>query len=170
MTAFATLATFTAVTREQVEDLLYLEAELLDSWQLEQWLALYTDDATYCVPSAALPRDASPENTLFYIADDRTRLQERVIRLMKKGAHSEYPRSRTCHLVSNVRLGASEDAELQVSAAFVVYRSKNGHTDTFIGRSRYRLRQVDGALKIVDKRCDLDLENLRPQGRVSIIL
>jgi p-cumate 2,3-dioxygenase beta subunit len=158
------------VTRAEVEDLLYLEADLLDDWQLDQWLALYTADATYAVPSAALPAQASPDDSLFYIADDRTRLQERVVRLMKKGAHSEWPRSRTRHLVSNVRLGVAEADEVQATAAFVVYRSKNGHTDTFMGKARYRLRRVEGALRIAAKRCELDLESLRPQGRVSIIL
>ncbi|MGN5477863.1 aromatic-ring-hydroxylating dioxygenase subunit beta [Cupriavidus basilensis] len=73
-------------------------------------MELFTDDGEYYVPSTDLPRDASADDSLFYIADNHVRLQERVIRLMKKTAHSEYPRSRTRHLVSNVRiLGASED-------------------------------------------------------------
>ena len=160
----------TAVTRAEVEDLLFLEAELLDDWKLEQWLALYTLDATYSVPSTDLPADADPGKSLFYIADDRVRMQERVIRLMKKTAHSEQPRSRTRHLVSNVRVGAMEGEQLGASAAFVTYRTKNGHTDTFIGSLRYRLqRQADG-LRIRDKRCVLDLDGLRPHGRISIIL
>ena len=160
----------TAVTRAEVEDLLFLEAELLDDWKLEQWLALSTQDATYSVPSTDLPADADPGKSLFYIADDRVRMQERVIRLMKKTAHSEQPRSRTRHLVSNVRIGAMEGDQLGASAAFVTYRTKNGHTDTFIGSLRYRLqRQADG-LRIRDKRCVLDLDGLRPHGRISIIL
>jgi p-cumate 2,3-dioxygenase beta subunit len=158
------------VTRAEVEDLLFLEAELLDDWKLKEWLALYTDDATYCVPSTDLPRDANPDKSLFYIADDRLRMQERVIRLMKKSAHSEYPRSRTRHLVSNVRVGAMDGNECGASAAFVTYRTKNGHTDTFIGSLRYRLQRDGDTLRIREKRCVLDLDGLRPQGRVSIIL
>jgi p-cumate 2,3-dioxygenase subunit beta len=34
------------VSRAEVEDLFYLEADLLDSWQLDDWLQLLTDDAT----------------------------------------------------------------------------------------------------------------------------
>jgi p-cumate 2,3-dioxygenase subunit beta len=158
------------LTRADVEDLLFLEAELLDDWKLEQWLALYTADATYSVPSTDLPADASPERSLFYIADDRVRMQERVVRLMKKSAHSEYPRSRTRHLVSNVRVGAMEGDQLGASAAFVTYRTKNGHTDTFIGSLRYRLQREGSVLRIRDKRCVLDLDGLRPHGRISIIL
>lgn len=157
-------------TRADVEDLLFLEAELLDNWKLEEWLALYTDDATYSVPSTDLPADADPGKSLFYIADDRLRMQERVIRLMKKSAHSEYPRSRTRHLVSNVRVGAWEGDQLSASAAFVTYRTKNGHTDAYIGSLRYRLQREGDTLRIRDKRCVLDLDGLRPHGRISIIL
>lgn len=158
------------VTRAEVEDLLFKEAELLDEWQLEQWLALYTDDAAYYVPSTDLPRDASPDRCLFYIADDRRRMQERVIRLMKKTAHSEHPRSRTRHLVSNVRIKDTNDEEVTASAAFVTYRTKGGNTDTYIGSASFKLRRVDGELRIREKRCTLDLDGLRPHGRISIIL
>lgn len=158
------------VTRTEAEDLLYEEADLLDRWQLEQWLALYTEDAAYLVPSTDLPAGADPAKALFYIADDRTRMNERVVRLLKKSAHSEWPRSRTRHLVSNVRVGASEGDETPVSAAFVTFRTKNGVTDTFMGRLLYRLKRVEGRLRIREKRCELDLEGLRPHGRVSILL
>ncbi len=158
------------ITRTEAEDLLFEEAHLLDQWKLEQWLALYTTDASYLVPSTDLPPGADPARTLFYIADDRERLNQRVVRLMKKSAHSEFPRSRTRHLVSNVRVGASLDAETPVSAAFVTFRTKGGVTDTFMGRLLYRLKRIDGQLRIREKRCELDLDGLRPHGRVSIIL
>ncbi len=157
-------------TRAEIEDLLYHEAELLDTWQLHEWLALFTEDGTYYVPSTDLPREASAETSLFYIADDPVRLRERVVRLMKKTAHSEYPRSRTRHLVSNVRIVESTAAELVAAAAFVTYRIKNGNTDAYIGSHHYRLRRVGDGLRIAEKRCFLDLEALRPHGRVSILL
>lgn len=158
------------LTRSEAEDLLFEEADLLDRWQLEAWLALYTEDAAYLVPSTDLPPGADPAKALFYIADDRTRMNERVVRLMKKTAHSEWPRSRTRHLVSNVRVGAAQGEEVPVSAAFVTFRTKNGVTDTFMGRLLYRLKQVEGRWRIREKRCELDLDGLRPAGRVSIIL
>ena len=162
------------ITRTEAEDLLFAEADLLDQWRLEEWLALYTDDAAYLVPSTDLPPGADPARALFYIADDHTRLKERVVRLQKKTAHSEWPRSRTRHLVSNVRVGApvatEAGDETPVSAAFVTFRTKNGVTDTYMGRLLYRLRRVDGTLRIREKRCELDLDGLRPHGRVSILL
>lgn len=158
------------VSRDEVEDLLYHEAELLDTWQLHEWLALFTEDGSYYVPSTDLPRTASADDSLFYIADDSVRLHERVIRLMKKTAHSEYPRSRTRHLVNNVRILDANDEEIRIAAAFATWRIKFGSNDIYIGSNHYRLRRVDGQLRIVEKRVFLDLEALRPHGRVSIIL
>ena len=162
--------TTTAITRAQAEDLLFEEADLLDQWKLEDWLALYTADASYLVPSTDLPPGADPAKALFYIADDRMRLEQRVARLLKKTAHAEQPRSRTRHLVSNVRVAAAVGDETPVSAAFVTFRTKNAVTDTFMGRLLLRLKRVDGALRIREKRCELDLDGLRPHGRVSILL
>ncbi|KPU99411.1 aromatic-ring-hydroxylating dioxygenase [Variovorax paradoxus] len=161
----------TDFTRSRIEDFLYYEASLLDDWKLDEWLALFTDDARYEVPATDLPRDASPETNLFYIADDAYRLNERVKRLHKKTAHSEFPRSKTRHVVSNVRVLESDATGCRVSVAFVTYRTKDGHTDTYIGSSDYRIVAVaDGSLRIRHKRCVLDLDSLRPHGRVSILL
>ena len=157
-------------TRSEVEDLLYLEADLLDSWQLKEWLALYTPDAQYQVPSTDLPREAEPDNSLYYIADDHARLEQRVVRLGKKTMWSEYPRSRTRHLVSNVRVLGPAGEDVAVKAAFAVYRSKWGNTDLFVGSYDYVLRPTPEGLRIRKKKCVLDLEALRPQGRVSILL
>lgn len=158
------------VTRTEVEDLLFHEAELLDTWQLHEWLTLFTEDGCYYVPSTDLPRTASADDSLFYIADDPVRLRERVVRLMKKTAHAEYPRSRTRHLVGNVRILDANAEEVRVAAAFITYRMKFGSNDAFVGSTHYRLRRIEGQLRIVEKRCFLDLEALRPHGRVSILL
>ena len=114
--------------------------------------------------------NASPDSSLFYVADDRFRLSERVKRLMKRTAHAEFPHSRTRHVVSNVRIRSRAEAELEVSSAFITFRTKDGVTDTYFGSNRYKLVQVEGQLRIRDKRCLLDSEGLRMQGRVSIIL
>ncbi len=158
------------VTRGEVEDLLYHEAELLDTWKLHEWLALFTEDGCYYVPSADLPRTASADDSLFYIADDPVRLRERVVRLMKKTAHSEYPRSHTRHMVSNVRILDANAEEIRVASAFATWRIKFGSNDIYVGSIHYRLRRLDGQLRIVEKRVFLDLEALRPHGRVSILL
>jgi p-cumate 2,3-dioxygenase beta subunit len=157
--------------QREVEDFLYDEAELLDSWRLEEWLALFSEDCRYLVPPGDLPRDASPEKSLFYIADNHVLLRERVRRLAKRNAHAEYPHSKTRHFLSNVRiLPGSDENEIAVRCAFLTHRSRAGVLDTFIGSIHYRLVRQDGRLRIREKRCRLDNDNLREQGRISILL
>lgn len=158
------------IGRIEVEDFLFWEAELLDDWRLPEWLALFTDDAHYYVPATDLPPDASADTNLFYIADDRFRLGQRVERLLKKGAHAEYPHSKTRHLVSNVRIRNRDGTALEVGAAFATYRSKGDFSDVYVGSSRYQIVTGEDGLKIREKRCQLDMNGLRPQGRISIIL
>ena len=158
------------VTRVDVEDFLFQEADLIDDWRLPEWLALFTDDAHYYVPSTDVAADASPDNNLFYIADDRFRLGERVARLMKRTAHAEYPRSKLRHLVSNVQLRSGQDGDIRVRASFVVFRAKDGVMDQYVGSYRYRLVPFGTSFRILEKRCNLDMDGLRPQGRISFIL
>jgi p-cumate 2,3-dioxygenase subunit beta len=157
------------VTRPEVEDFLFHEADLLDSWRLEEWALLFTDDGEYLIPPTDVP-DGDPKHDLFLVYDDRHRLGERVKRLGKKTAHAEFPHSRTRHLVTNVRF--SQDTEgVQATCNFVVYRSKNGVNDVYPGHSHYRLvPQEGGGFRIRSKRATLDVDTLRPQGKVSIIL
>ena len=80
------------------------------------------------------------------------------------------PRSHTSRLISNTRILGSDDSGVHLRSAFVTHRSKGKTTDMFCGHHLHTVKMVDGELKIVAKRSMLDLANLRPQGRVSIIL
>ncbi|MCB2050552.1 MAG: aromatic-ring-hydroxylating dioxygenase subunit beta [Novosphingobium sp.] len=156
--------------RLRVEDLLYHEADLIDRWQLEEWFALFTEDAHYYVPPSDVDGDtADPETSLFYIVDDHVRLRERIVRLGKIGAHSEHPRSKLRHLVTNVR--AHRDGDIIHSrASFIVSRAKDITHDLFVGHYLHELVERDGQLKIQKKTCVLDMEALRPHARISILL
>jgi p-cumate 2,3-dioxygenase beta subunit len=157
------------ITRQTVEDFLYEEAALLDEWRLDEWLELLTDDATYEVPSTDTP-DGDPQTTLSLIADDKTRMRSRVAQLLGKSAWAENPPSRTRRMISNVRLRQVEGEALHVTANFVVYRLRFEQMDTYIGRYEYTLVQREGRLKIRGRKAILDLEALRPHGKVSFIL
>jgi p-cumate 2,3-dioxygenase subunit beta len=83
----------------------------------------------------------------------------------------ENPPSRTRRLISNVRILATDGETVRVAANFVVYRMRVEQVDTYVGRYEYTLvRGNDGALRIRRRRAILDLEALRPHGKVSIIL
>jgi p-cumate 2,3-dioxygenase beta subunit len=162
-------ARLAALTRSEVEDLLYREAELLDDWELDDWLALYTDDARYVIPATDDP-EGDPRENLVLVDDDRVRLRARVERLASRKAHREYPHSNVQHLVTNVRLGAVAGDELPVRAAFTVWRFRGGRETSYVGSYHYRLVMTEAGLRIRSKRVVLAMTTLRPANDVAIIL
>jgi p-cumate 2,3-dioxygenase beta subunit len=157
------------VTRQEVEDFLFVEAALLDEWRLNEWLELLAEDAVYQVPPTDAP-EADARNTLFLIADDALRIRSRVKQLLGKSAWAENPHSRTRRMISNVRVLDSREDHISVTANFVIYRTRHEIVDTYVGRYEYTLVKRDGRLKIRERKAILDLEALRPHGKVSFIL
>src|SRR4051794_3128961 len=96
------------ITRQEIEEFLYQEAELLDTWKMKEWVSLFAAEATYEIPPIGSP-DADFKKSLFLVHDDRARLEQRALRLLKKEAHVEYPHSATVHNVSNVRIVSNEE-------------------------------------------------------------
>ena len=154
--------------QHEVEQLLYLEARLLDDWNLDAWLALYTPDARYVVPTTDLP-DGDPGSDLVFIDDDRDRMAARVVRLQGRHAHREYPWSRTRRFVSNVMVTGVNGDEIEATAAVAVWRFRAGESASYVGRHDVRLRRVDGCLRLCGKRAILDHETLSDHGALSII-
>ena len=154
--------------RQEVEDFLYEEATLLDEWRLDEWLTLFTEDARYVVPTTDLP-EGDPQQDLVLIDDDIVRLRARVERLKSRHAHREYPWSRTRRFISNVRIRDVMEDEVLVTASCLVYRFRSGQADPYVGSYKYKLRRVNGQLKIFSRRAELDLEALSWHGAVSII-
>ena len=158
-----------AITRQDVEDFLFKEAALLDEWRLDEWLGLFETGATYEVPTTDRPNE-DPHSSQYYVWDDYELLTARVKRLKSKHAHAENPHSRTRRLVTNVRLADSSDSSLQVRAAFLIYKIRDGNVDQFVGRYEHTLAANGEGLKFRKRRAVLELEVLRPGGRLSFIL
>jgi p-cumate 2,3-dioxygenase subunit beta len=156
-------------SRQEVEDLLYKEAALLDDWRLEEWLDLLGDDAVYEIPPTDVP-EGDARNTLFIIADDAVRIRSRVKQLLGKSAWAESPHSRTRRMISNVRVLGTDGDRILATANFAVHRMRYESVDTYIGRYDYKLVRVGKDLKIKERRVVLDNEALRPHGKISFIL
>lgn len=154
----------------EFQQFLYEEAAMLDEWRLDDWFALFAEGATYEVPQAGAADDVSSTSSLFYISDNYFRLRHRVARLQKTGNHSEWPRSVCSRIVSNIRILDADESGTTVSSKFITHRSKNNNTDVFCGRHFYRLLSTSSGIRILTKRTQIDMNSLRPQGRVSIIL
>src|ERR1700722_1843243 len=163
------MSTIELPSRNEVEDLLYKEASLLDEWRLEEWLELLTDDAIYQVPPTDVP-DGDARNTLFIISDDAVRIRSRVKQLLGKTAWAENPHSRTRRMIANVRVLGDEGENILVTANFAVHRMRYESVDTYIGHYEYKLIRAGKLLKIRERRAILDNEALRPHGKISFIL
>ena len=157
------------LVRQEVEDFLYHEAELLDERRYEEWLALFTEDVHYWMPLRRnVPRD-EPEREFSRAGLDVNWFDEgkdtltRRVRQILTGVHwAEEPPSRTCHVVANVQIlhAAGDPAapdEVGVKSRFVVYRNRvETETDFLVGKREDLLRRVDGAWRIARRKIVLD--------------
>src|SRR2546428_752154 len=98
------------------EEFLYHEARLLDSQRYEEWLALFTADATYWVPLEQGQKD--PHETSSIIHDDRTLLELRVKQIRHPRAHARLPLARTVHQVSNGMVLGEPNGQLHAPNAW----------------------------------------------------
>jgi p-cumate 2,3-dioxygenase beta subunit len=155
--------------RARIEDFLYREVDLLDEWRLDEWFALFAEGATYEIPPTGEADESDPATSLFYIADDYVRLRERIERLKKKEAHSEFPRSRQRHMISNVRITGMTAGIADVACNFITYRAKRGVVDTYYGKHLYRIDCAANPWKIRSKRSVLGMDMLYP-GKLTIII
>jgi p-cumate 2,3-dioxygenase subunit beta len=158
-----------SVTRQEVVDFLYTEAKLLDEWKLNEWAELFTDDGTYTIPPIGEP-EADPRKSLFYVYDNRSRIKDRAERLLKKEAHVEYPHSTTVRNYHNVLVRDLDSEVIKVACNFTTYRTKREVLDSLIGKQQYELVKRDTGLAIQSKKVILQLDSLRPQGKISLIL
>lgn len=157
------------VTRTDIEDFLFADAALLDEGKLEEWLAQFLPDAQYLVPSLDVP-EAGPQDSLYLINDDYRRLASRVHQYLGRSMWVENPPARTRHMISNVRITGVTDSEVHVAANFVVYRMRGDVVDPYIGRYELILVPSEGSFRYRQRKAILDLEELRPYGKVSIFL
>jgi len=134
------------------EQFLYHEARLLDTQQLEAWLALFTDDATYWIPLEHGQKD--PMETSSIIHDDRTLLELRVKQARHPRAHARLPLARTVHQVGNVIAENSGD-EIKVTSTLQVVEFRNEKQRLYGALVEHRLRPMNGSFKIAHKRVDL---------------
>jgi p-cumate 2,3-dioxygenase beta subunit len=170
MTGMVTRPTRDRELTAEVEEFLFDEAELLDQWRLHEWLALFAPEGRYLVPATDKP-DGDPVRDLFLIQDDRFLLEQRVNSLLTRAAHAEYPHSRTRRLISNIRAAARDDGRVDVTANFAVFRVRNAIMDTYVGHYSHVLERNEASgFTFIARKAVLDLDALRPHGKVSIIL
>ena len=135
------------------EEFLLHEARLLDEAKFDDWLALFTPDAWYWVPSE--PDQPDPQHTVSLIYDDRLLLETRVRRLASPRIYSQEPRSRTSRIVANLTLEESGPDHALVRSKFMMIEFRRNEQRLFGGTCFHRLVRLEGALRIRLKRVDL---------------
>jgi 3-phenylpropionate/cinnamic acid dioxygenase small subunit len=156
--------------KQEVEDFLYAEAELLDQRQFDEWLNVLADDLIYFMPmrrNVKFGQQAAEENTRFgqdisWFDEDKWTLSKRVEQIMTGVHWAEEPLSRVCHTVSNIQildaLPSIEAAkEVSVRSRFIVYQNRlEDEVNFFVGKRNDLLRNMAGSWKLAKREIILD--------------
>jgi len=139
-----------------VEQFLYREARFADESDYDSWEALWTDDALYWVPAGNDDGD-DPLQQMSVIYDNRSRISTRLKQLRTGRRYAQAPPSNLRRSISNVELlggrsSPSGDTDLEVGANFLVLESRARGNRLWGGRVTYRLRRVEGALRMSYKK------------------
>ncbi len=137
------------------QDLIFLEAEHLDQKNWDAWLDLYTEDAVFWMPTwineSQTTTQPETELNLLYLKG-RSHLEDRIYRLKTDDSFASVPSARTVHLVSNVRLVQTEESHLTVKANWMVHSYGIHGALNRGGYYEYKLRKINGELKIAFKK------------------
>ena len=155
--------------KQEIEDFLYHEADLLDERRYEDWLALVAEDVRYWMPMRRNVKVGEPEREFTRAGQDINWFDEgketltRRVKQILTGMHwAEEPVSRISHMVSNVQLlevnpSAAEPVEATVKCRFLIYRNRvETETDFLVGKREDLLRRVDSQWKIGRRKIVLD--------------
>jgi len=157
------------VSRSDVEEYLFEEAALLDNFNFDPWLELFLPESHNLIPPLDV-REASAQEALYLVNDDYARLTSRVRQYQGRAMWVENPPARTRRMISNVRIVSQDDIQLRITANFIVYRIRNTEVDPYIGRYEHTLYKTESGLRYKERKSILDLEALRPFGKITIIL
>jgi 3-phenylpropionate/cinnamic acid dioxygenase small subunit len=142
------------LTVAQCEAFLIHEARFLDDGHFDQWLALFTADAYYWVPSAL--GQENPHDTISLIYDDRRLLETRVRRLADPRIYSQEPRSRTSRIITNVTLEPDNGTQgVMVRSKFLMVEYRREEQRLFAGTVLHCLVNEGDNIRIAAKRIDL---------------
>ena len=158
-----------ALLKDEIEDFLYREADLLDERRYDEWLALLADDVRYWMPMRRnvkvddREREFTREGRDISWFDEGRETLTRRVRQIQTGIHwAEEPVSRISHLISNVQLveinpSAAEPAEVSVRCRFLVYRNRvETETDILVGKREDLLRRAGDGWQIARRKILLD--------------
>lgn len=181
VTVGADIASLMAVSsdiRTEIEQLYYHEAELLDDRRWNDWQQLWTDDAHYWMPtrtnrsSREMKYEYSGPNELAHFDETKTTLEWRTAQLATGMHWAEDPPSRTRHVITNVRVAASDvvDGEYLAKSNFICYRNRmEDEVDLWVGERHDVLRHLGDRTWAIARRKILLDQNVVLSKNLSIL-
>jgi len=141
--------------RGALEEFLVRQTELLDRRNWDEWIDLFADDGIYWMPLKEDQTDPENYPSIFY--EDKALMAARVGRLRDPNAWGQQPRTRTIHLIGNVRLdgASSRNGEIVVRSNFSVAEFRRDVLRHHDGTYTHHLRRVRNGFKIAMQRVDL---------------
>lgn len=157
----------TTIGLPEAQELVALEADLLDHACYEEWLALWTPTARYVVPinSAA----TAFEDSLNYAYDDHDMRRKRTERLLNGQSISASPVARTVRMLSRFRMLETAEDRCELRCAQLLTEHRRGRTRMYVANLTYRLVREAGALRIDQKVVRL-INSTEALGGISYIL
>ena len=138
----------------EVEQFLFLQAELLDAKHWQQWIDLFAPEGLYWMPVA--PEQTEWESSPSIFIEDKSLMEIRKGRVSHPNAWSQAPQWETSHLVSHVAVESNEGGTIVVRSRFHMMELRRDVIRHFGGRYRHTLvRGENGALRIKLQRVDL---------------
>lgn len=142
-----------ASLQQRVEQLLFLQAELLDGKHWGAYIDLFEDDGIYWMPVTPEQTEWLDSPSIF--AEDKHMMQIRMGRVTHPNAWSQAPNWGTNHVVGNVVIEAASDSEIAVRSRFHMIELRRDNLRHFAGTYRHTLKVHGDAFKIALQRVDM---------------
>ena len=141
--------------KRDVSELIYWESTLLDRRRWEDWLALYTKDAVYWVPSwineEETTNDPETQLNLIYLRG-RGGMADRIFRIESRDSYASMPLERTVHVVGNVLIEGVEGDEITAFANCLVHSYSGKGAQTRASLYDFTIRRTGDGLRIARKK------------------
>lgn len=150
-----------------IAQFLYREARLQDEHRLQEWEALWTDDALYWVPANG--ENPDPEREMSILYDNRSRIGLRIRQFLTGKRYSQQPASRLRRIIGNIEVLGDETGGTRVTANMLLAESHRRGQILWAARNEYLLRQVDGEWRLAFKKVAL-VNNDGPLATMAFLI
>jgi 3-phenylpropionate/cinnamic acid dioxygenase small subunit len=143
------------VTAENLIEMVYREARLLDARDYDTWNALFSDNAYYWVPLEHDQPDGVNHTSHMY--EDKLLRELRIQRLKSPRAFSQMPMSRSHHLLQQPSVERMDAAANQfvTRTAFHYSEARGDEMLMLVGTAFHHFRVEAGELRFTLKRINL---------------